>query len=287
MTGSALGLLLGVGLFCIWWSCWPRPATRPRRRPGRIVRIGDEIAQAGLVGLTPPQLLVGCVVCGGVVFVALAALLGVLPVAACFAAIAGYAPLGYLRMRARKRRAVLRELWPDVVDHVVSAVRAGMALPESLSQLAVRGPVELRPAFASFAEDYRASGRFQECLDRLKQRLGDPVADRIIEALRVARDVGGSDLGRLLRTLSTFLREDARVRAELEARQSWTVNAARLALAAPWIVLALLATRSESIEAYSRPAGVVILVVGAVLSVVAYQVMRRIGRLPQEARVLR
>ena len=44
--------------------------------------------------------------------------------------------------------------------------------------------------------------------------------------------MGGSDLGKLLGTLAEFLRESARTRSELEARQSWTVNAARLALAA-------------------------------------------------------
>ena len=60
------------------------------------------------------------------------------------------------------------------------------------------------------------------------------MGDRLVESLRIAREVGGTDLGHLLRTLSGFLREDARTRAELETRQSWTVNAARLAVAAPW-----------------------------------------------------
>jgi tight adherence protein B len=45
--------------------------------------------------------------------------------------------------------------------------------------------------------------------------------------VRMAREVGGSDLGRLLRTLSSFLREDARTRAELETRQGWTVKTVR------------------------------------------------------------
>ena len=166
-------------------------------------------------------------------------------------------------------------------------MRAGLALPESLSQLAVRGPEELRPAFAEFAHDYRATGRFHECLDALKTRLSDPVADRLIESLRVAREVGGTDLGKLLRTLSTFLRDDARTRAELEARQSWTVNAARLAVAGPWIVLAMLATRGDSLSAYREPTGVLVLVVGTAVTLVAYRVMRRIGRLPVEVRVLR
>jgi len=181
----------------------------------------------------------------------------------------------------------LRDLWPDAVDNITSAVRAGLALPEALSQLAIRGPEELRPAFASFAEDYRASGRFHDCLNRLKDRLADPVGDRLVESLRIAREVGGSDLGRLLRTLSAFLREDARTRAELETRQGWTINAARLASAAPWIVLAMMSFQRDSLQAFSSPAGVVILAIGAGVTVVAYRLMVRIGRLPEEERVLR
>ena len=46
------------------------------------------------------------------------------------------------------------------------------------------------------------------------------MGDRLVESLRIAREVGGTDLGHLLRTLSGFLREDARTRAELETRQS-------------------------------------------------------------------
>ncbi len=88
------------------------------------------------------------------------------------------------------------------MDNLASGVRAGLSLPEALGQLAVRGPDELRAAFGEFAEDYRATGRFTDCLDRLKERLADPVGDRLVEALRLAREVGGSDLGRLLRTLS-------------------------------------------------------------------------------------
>lgn len=208
-------------------------------------------------------------------------------IAICFAVIAGWAPVALVQTRARRRRAQLRDLWPEVVDHLTSGVRAGLSLPEALGQVGFRGPVEVREAFQAFAQDYRSSGRFSESLDRLKAGLADPVADRLVEALRLTREVGGSDLGRLLRTLSAFLREDARTRSELEARQSWTVNAARLAVAAPWIVLALLATRPEAVAAYNRPAGVVVLAIGGLVSVVAYRVMVRIGRLPEEARVLR
>lgn len=281
-------LLLGAGVFCIWWSFWPRPEKRiGPQRVGLRVRLAELLSQAGYAMVTPTHLVATSIIAGTGVFLLMMALTAVAPVSIAFALIAGYAPIAFVRMRARRRRTVLREVWPDVVDNIASAVRAGMALPESLAQLAYRGPEELRPAFVEFSHDYRASGQFNDALDRLKGRLADPVGDRLIESLRIARAVGGTDLGRLLRTLSTFLRDDARTRAELEARQSWTVNAARLALCAPWIVLAMMATRGESLRAYQTPGGVAVLVVGAAVSLLAYRIMRRLGQLPDEERVLR
>ncbi len=289
MTGILLGLTLGVGLTCVWWSFWPKTerVKSARIRPSLLRTLSDEIAVAGLRGLTPQVLLAGAAALGFVVLILVYAVTAVPAIAVAFAAMAAYFPIAYVKMRARARRAALREVWPDVVDHVSSAVRAGLALPEALVQLADRGPDELRPSFALFSDDYRATGRFSESLDLLKERLADPVADRLVEALRIAREVGGSDLGRVLRALSQFLREDARSRAELEARQSWTVNAARLAIAAPWAVLAMMATTDSALLAYRAPVGVLILAVGGAMSILAYRAMVHLGRLPEEVRVLR
>lgn len=195
--------------------------------------------------------------------------------------------MAVVRWRARKRTAVLRQLWPDVVDHLRSAIRAGLSLPEALIQLSEKGPEELRHVFRDFGSDYRSGGQFDPALNRLKERLADPVADRIIEALRLTREVGGSDLGRLLGTLGEFLRESARTRSELEARQSWTISAARLAVAAPWIVMVLLASRPEAVMAYNTAVGAAVLLGGLLVSVICYSIMLRIGALPEDERVLR
>jgi tight adherence protein B len=285
--GVVVGLLLGTGLFCCWWACWVPATARPRRSGGWYDRSRDTLAQAGVSQVSPQALGFSCLALAGMVFLIVLAVSQVPAIAVAFGLIAGWAPVVVVRVRARQRRDRLRELWPDVVDHLTSGIRAGLALPEALAQLGDRGPEPLRPAFRAFAHDYRSGGRFSESLDALKEQLADPVGDRICEALRITRDVGGTDLGRLLRTLSAFLREDARTRSELEARQSWTVNAARLAVAAPWIVLALLATRPESVAAYARPAGAVVLLAGALSSVLAYRLMIWIARLPDEERVLR
>ena len=285
--GVVVGLLLGGGLFCVWWSCWEPAPPRPRRADGWAARTQDLLVQAGAPSVTPGALMTSSVGVGLAVLLVAAVLTRSLTIATCFGLIAAAAPVGLVRSRARRRRARLRDVWPEVVDHLASGVRAGLSLPEAVGQLGDRGPVELRAPFVRFAQDYRASGRFGDCLDALKERLADPVADRIVEALRLTRDVGGTDLGRLLRTLSSFLREDARTRGELEARQSWTVNGARLAVAGPWVVLGFLATRPETAAAYNSVTGAFVLAGGAASTVVAYQLMLRIGRLPEEERVLR
>lgn len=289
MSPLLVGMLFGAGVFCIYWSFWPTSTEprAPRSRSGFIAELRDHLNQAGYPSVTPNNVVVGSVVLFVLVLALAAVVTKVVPIALCFALIAAALPISLVRMRARDRRNKMRDLWPDAVDNITSGVRAGLALPEALSQLSVHGPEELRPAFTSFAEDYRATGRFHDCLDRLKDRLSDPVADRLVESLRIAREVGGSDLGKLLRTLSTFLREDSRTRAELETRQSWTVNAARLAVAAPWIVLGMLALKGDSLTAYSSPTGWFILALGGGLCLLAYRLMVRIGRLPEEERVLR
>ena len=284
----AIGLLLGAGTFFVYWSFWPQePGLERTKQGGFTAQLRDHLNQAGYSSLTPVNLVAGSFVLLAFTFVLVAALTRVVPIALCFGIMAGAVPISLVRMRARKRRNKLRDLWPDVVDNITSGVRAGLALPEALSQLSVRGPAELRPAFAAFAEDYRTTGRFHDCLDRLKDRLSDPVGDRIVESLGNAREGGGSDHGKQQRTVCSLLREAARTRSELETRQSWTINAARLAAGAPWVILGLLALNGSSLAAYSSPTGWVVLAVGAGLCVVAYRAMVWIGRLPEEERVLR
>jgi tight adherence protein B len=286
-VGPLVGLLFGLGLFLVLRSGHNAPAPSTRSGPSVTERTRDLLAQAGIEGVTPVQLLSASCALGAVVFVLVFATSRVPLIGLLFGVFAAFAPVVLVRRRRAQRSTELREVWPEAVDNLASGVRAGLSLPEALTQLGTRGPEQLRSPFRRFGEDYRATGRFGESLDRLKRNLSDPVGDRVVEALRMAREVGGTDLGRLMRTLSTFLREDARTRAELETRQGWTVNAARLALCAPWILLLLLSTRPQAVEAYRSAAGTVVLLAGAGVSFVAYRVMMRVARLPTERRVLR
>lgn len=225
--GALLGLTLGLGLLLIWRSGPRAPQPTATTSPSWFDRRRDMLRQAGVDGVGPGQLIAAQLVVAVLALVLVLALTRTSSVAACFGVFGLFLPVLIVRRMRRRRQGALREVWPEAIDNLASAVRAGLSLPEGLAALAVRGPAELRAPFERFAASYRASGRFGTCLDALKDDLADPVGDRICETMRVAREVGGSDLGTVLRTLSELLRADARTRSELEARQSWVINAAR------------------------------------------------------------
>lgn len=283
MTALVLGMTSALAVGLLWWWCINPEWTKPVRRS----KLRDLLADAGLPQWSPTRLLVACAALALLAGVVMYSISQSVVIAVVAAAIVSGSPIAWVRHLQRHRQAALRRVWPDAIEHLASGVRAGLSLPEALGQLGAGGPEELRSAFVSFSGDYRSSGSFSLSLDLLKARLADPVGDRVVETLRLAREVGGSELGRLLRTLASFLRDESRVRGELESRQSWTVNAARLAVAAPWVLLVLLATRPEAVAAYNSAVGVIVLLTGACVSFLAYRLMMRIGRLPVEERVLR
>lgn len=284
--GALIGLGIGTGLLLIW-SAVAMPRTPRQTSPTRTDPLTELLARAGIRRLGARGLVLLCALTGLVGAVIVQAVTATPPISIAFALISAYLPIALVRGRARRRHRELSEVWPEAVDNLASAVRAGMSLAEAVAALGIRGPAPLRPAFGDFALDYQVTGRFADSLDRLKQALADPTGDRVVEGLRVAREVGGGDLGRLLRNLSGYLREEARVRGELEARQAWTVNGARLAVAAPWLVLLMMSSQSEAIRRYNSTTGVIVLAFGGAMCALAYWLMIRIGRLPVEQRILR
>jgi tight adherence protein B len=283
--GALIGLLLGAGvLLMILGFTQPSRPIQVRVQSQFFTRLAQ---QSGIPRLTGFALLGMCTASSAIAAV-LALLITAVPMVALIAGLASaWIPILLIRRRGRIHQKAVRKAWPDVVDSLLSAVRAGLSLPEAVCELGVKGPLALRAQFADFTADYRASCSFIEALNMLGTQLADPVADRVIAALRIAREVGGNDLGSVLRTLSVLLREDARVRGEIEARQSWTINAARLAVAAPWITLALLSTRPEAMRAYNSAAGAMVLIAASALSFIAYRSMMVVSRLPTEPRLVR
>ena len=260
MIAVVCGLVFGLGLV-LALSPWFMAA--PEWRPwGPWKRVCDDVARARVPGLTAARLVMLSAAIGVVVAAVVLAVTDAWPVALIVSLGVAFLPHAWVVSRVRAHAKTVRAAWPEVIDAMVSGVRAGTSLPQVLGDLAEEGPVPVRFAFEAFSRD------------------------RIIEALRIARSVGGADLTRLLQDLASLLREDSRVRGELEARQSWTVGAARLGIAAPWVVLLLLSGGGASASVWNSPGGIAVLCAGAGICVIAYLAMKAASRLSSDPRNL-
>lgn len=278
-TIVAIGAL-GIALVYAGITSPPR-----RRRSLWIVRLEEFTRDAGLRRLTGGRFL--AVLVGGwlLLFVLSAGVTTSPTIALTVATASAWLVLTGIRSRRERRRRQRGTVWPDAIAVLIAAVRAGVSLPEACIGLTKRGPEELKDGFHAFTSTYRASGSFDAALVALRTELSDPIGDRVAVALGLANEVGGSDLVRVLRALGDFIREDLRVRKEIEARWSWTVTAARVAAAAPWAVLVMMSTRPEAAQAYDSATGALVLVLGGSATIVGYRLMLRAARLPEEPRL--
>lgn len=191
----------------------------------------------------------------------------------------------HFRSRDRRESAAMLLVWPEVTDHLISAIHSGLSLNEALVGLGVRGPELIRPYFLTFHDELRESGNFIASAEKLKARLNTHGSDQILEAVIMAKSLGGSELLQIFRALGDFLRQDLTLRKEIEIKHGWIKNSAHLSAAAPWLLLLLLSSQPGTAQAFAQPGGVAILFIGLVLTGVAYMWMGKLGKLPTPSRV--
>lgn len=190
-----------------------------------------------------------------------------------------------LSLTARARRRQLVKLWPEVVDSIYSAVVSGLSLADAIDELALRGPVRVRSNFMQFSKRLDAGWKFEDAIDELKAEFGELHADRLCEILRLVSKSGSESLAIALREQSANLRRDLALAGQIEAKQGWVTGTAKIAVAAPWIVVAMLSTRVENATVYNSPSGIAILCLGFVVSIFAYRLVNLLGGLPETPRV--
>lgn len=267
--GAALGLGFAVGLLMVLRGL----AAGPRRQA--VARDWSELMRSAGKSLGLGVLAAGFIL----------VLLGI-PAAALIGGTAAAAtPVLVGRHADQRRRKAQRAAWPDAIDDLLTAVRAGVPLSDAICEAASSGPEPLRPGFAAHAAAWRRGDSFPAALAAMQRHFSDATADRVAVSLALAAESGGRNVGRVLATQGDFLRADLRMRGEIDARQSWTVSAAKVAVAAPWFALGALSIRGESAQAYATAQGAVVLVITAVIGAAAYWAMRRIAALPQPQRL--
>lgn len=229
-----------------------------------------------------------------IIIIGLAILVGLLSAAATgISAFGIFLALGVLAFQfeaisllANARRRRMAKLWPEVIDSVHSAIVTGLSLSDAFDDLAIEGPKPVRNYFRDLTNSLDSGITMEAAIDSFKSNIGEVHADKFCEILRLANESGAETLAYSLAQQSQNLRNDLALAGQLEAKQSWVVGTAKLAVAAPWIVVALLSVRSENAQAYNSSAGIQILFVGFIICVVAYRLVNSLGVIPKQPRNL-
>jgi tight adherence protein B len=190
-----------------------------------------------------------------------------------------------VNLRAKNRSDALAKLWPEVIESLQSAAKSGIGLIDSISELAETGPRQVRKQFASFVQRIDSGQSVDESLTTLKEELGQLHADRLIELIRLVHHSGGAGYLESLVSQAQITRSEIATWGELESKQGWVTGTAKLALVAPWIIVLFLANRPENVEIYNTNEGLTVLLLGLMVSLIAYRLIGFLGNLTKPKRV--
>lgn len=217
-------------------------------------------------------------------FIALV-LVGSSSLALPFMAIGATFPYLNLRRKRDKELVKLSRVWPELLDHMISGLRSGLSLAETISGLARRGPEISRHIFAECEMALREGRDLSVVFQLIKARFNDPIADQVCEVLDFSRGTGSRDTALTLRTLGDFIRSDIAVRGEISAKLGWVKNSAGVAAIAPWILLVILSAQPSTVAAFSTGTGIGILIIGLAMCGLAYFWMSKVGRVEEVPRI--
>jgi tight adherence protein B len=174
---------------------------------------------------------------------------------------------------------------PEIIDLIISGLQAGMSITETMANLGKIGPTCAKEIFLKFEISLRQNGNFLTEINLLKEEFKDPLADQLFETLIYANRFGGRNAIKILQELSEFVAADISLRAEILARFSWVKNSAAIAAAAPWLLYLILRTQENARVAYSQPIGQIFMLLGFILTAIAYFWMQKIAKLPRAKRI--
>jgi tight adherence protein B len=125
-------------------------------------------------------------------------------------------PFFYLRYKREKRFAAFEENFPDVLDSLGRAMRAGHALAAGMEIVAYEAPQPISGEFRRVLEEWRLGRNWDQALGHLVQRMPLVSVGLFVAALRMQNRSGGK-LHEVLGRISENIRESVSMDREIRA----------------------------------------------------------------------
>jgi tight adherence protein B len=246
------------------------------RRSARVSAMQDALLQAGMK-LRAGNFLVLCLLCG--VGAGAAALIWSRNPAISWAALllGSFLPYAVVSYRRQKRFEKIEELFPEAIDTLARAVRAGHAFTTALEMISNETSEPLATEFRKLYEEQKFGMPVRDALMNLTERV--PLVDIkfFVTAVMLQRETGGN-LAEILDNLSYVIRERFKIQRQVRVHTAQGRLTMALLMAMPPAVVAILAVFSPEFvhPLFYDPIGHSLLVVSIALQTIGYFVIRKI-----------
>ncbi len=249
------------------------------RRSARVTDIQKMLAQAGM-GLRAGNFLGLSALCGVVATFVGYGLSKRVEVAWIAMLLGFVAPYSYASFRRNKRFEKFEALFPEAIDTLARAVRAGHAFTTALEMITDEVAEPVASEFRQLYEEQKFGMPVRDALVNLTDRM--PLVDVkfFVTAVMLQRETGGN-LAEILDNLSYVIRERFKIQRQVRVYTAQGRLTMALLMGMPPIIVAVMLVLNPAFirPLFSDPIGHTLLVAGITLQTIGYFVIRKIIRI--------
>ena len=228
-----------------------------RQKPGEFFLF---TVLAGMMGLTIAQYFLG-------------ALIGLV-----IAFVSASIPWLLLKRKQGIRRRKFEVGFPDALDLMTNALRAGYSLQAAMEFVGRESPAPLRQEFLRFYDEQRLGVDVRTALMAMQERIGTEEARLFVTSLVIQRETGGN-LVELLTNIGNLIRERLKFQANLETLTAEPKMSARVLAGMPFVMfVAVYSINPQYMQPLiNEPIGKLVMLYALISVIVGYFVMSRIA----------
>jgi tight adherence protein B len=189
-------------------------------------------------------------------------------------------PYSYASIRRNKRFEKFEELFPEAIDTLARAVRAGHAFTTALEMITAEVSEPVSGEFRQLYEEQKFGMPVRDALLNLTDRV--PLVDVkfFVTAVMLQRETGGN-LAEILDNLSYVIRERFKIQRQVRVYTAQGRLTMALLMGMPPIIVTTMLLLNPSFirPLFSDPIGHFLLVAGITLQTIGYFVIRKIIRI--------
>jgi tight adherence protein B len=189
-------------------------------------------------------------------------------------------PYSYAVFRRNKRFEKFEELFPEAIDTLARAVRAGHAFTTALEMITNEVADPIAGEFRQLYEEQKFGMPVRDALINLTDRV--PLVDVkfFVTAVMLQRETGGN-LAEILDNLSYVIRERFKIQRQVRVYTAQGRLTMALLMGMPPIIVTVMLVLNPSFihPLFADPIGHILLVLGITLQTIGYFVIRKIIRI--------